>query len=86
MIIDTHTHFYDPARPEGVPWPPKDNKLLYRTVLPPEYKDVAIPEGIHPTVGMPGVKSCYFWVMNAHRRESRRYDLAKDDPGFVWLK
>ena len=21
MIIDTHTHFYDPTRPEGVPWP-----------------------------------------------------------------
>ena len=34
MIIDTHTHFYDPTRPEGVPWPPADNELLYRTVLP----------------------------------------------------
>ena len=21
-IIDCHTHFYDPTRPQGVPWPP----------------------------------------------------------------
>jgi L-fuconolactonase len=32
-IIDCHTHFYDPSRPEGVPWPGKNTKL-YRTVLP----------------------------------------------------
>ena len=32
-IIDTHTHFYDPTRPQGVPWPAKDNKALYRPVL-----------------------------------------------------
>jgi len=37
FIIDTHTHFYDPSRPAGVPWPPKDNAVLYRTVLPPTY-------------------------------------------------
>jgi 5-deoxy-glucuronate isomerase len=40
---------------------------------------VIVPEGYHPTVGMPGVKSCYFWVMAAHRPESRRYDLAVND-------
>jgi 5-deoxy-glucuronate isomerase len=43
---------------------------------------VIIPEGYHPTCGMPGVSSCYFWVMAAHRPESRRYDLAVDDPNF----
>ena len=32
-IIDCHTHFYDPSRPEGVPWPGKSTPL-YRTVLP----------------------------------------------------
>lgn len=41
---------------------------------------VVVPEGYHPTCGMPGVKSCYFWIMAAHRPESRRYDLAVDDP------
>lgn len=43
---------------------------------------VVIPEGYHPTCGMPGVKSCYFWVMAAHKPESRRYDLAVNDPNF----
>jgi L-fuconolactonase len=35
--IDTHTHFYDPTRPEGIPWPPASNALLHRPVLPPEF-------------------------------------------------
>lgn len=43
---------------------------------------VVVPEGYHPTCGMPGVKSCYFWVMAAHSPESRRYDLAVNDPNF----
>lgn len=43
---------------------------------------VIIPEGYHPTVAMPGVKSTYFWVMVAHKPESRRYDLAINDPEF----
>jgi 5-deoxy-glucuronate isomerase len=43
---------------------------------------VIIPEGYHPTCGMPGIGSCYFWVMAAHRPESRRYDLAVNDPNF----
>ena len=46
LIIDTHAHFYDPSRPQGVPWPPKDDKLLYRTVLPEEYKKLTAPFGI----------------------------------------
>ena len=46
---------------------------------------VIIPEGYHPTAGMPGVRSCYFWVMSAFRPESRRYDLAVDDPNFAKL-
>lgn len=43
---------------------------------------VVIPEGYHPTCGMPGVKSCYFWIMAAHSPASRRYDLAINDPHF----
>jgi hypothetical protein len=31
-LIDTHTHFYDPTRAGGVPWPPREDKHLYRTV------------------------------------------------------
>ncbi|MCE7986172.1 MAG: amidohydrolase [Caldilinea sp. CFX5] len=50
MIIDTHTHFYDPHRPQGVPWPTPDNPLLYRTVLPEQWKALALPAGVTGTV------------------------------------
>jgi len=42
---------------------------------------VVVPEGYHPTVGAPGCRSSYFWVMSAHSQKSRRYDLAKADFG-----
>jgi len=41
MIIDTHTHFGDPAHPQS---------LLYRTSLPATYKSLAIPAGVTGTV------------------------------------
>ena len=49
-IIDTHTHFYDPTRPQGVPFPGKDDKLLYRPVLPAEYQELTKPLGVTGTV------------------------------------
>ena len=48
--IDTHTHFYDPSRPGGVPWPPKTDPLLYRTVLPRDFRKVTEGLGIEGTV------------------------------------
>lgn len=48
-IVDTHTHFYDPSRPGGVPWPPVGSKL-HRTVLPEHWRALANPLGIHETV------------------------------------
>jgi L-fuconolactonase len=49
-VIDVHTHFYDPTRKEGVPWPGKDDKVLYRPVLPAEFKKLAAPHGVTGTV------------------------------------
>lgn len=49
-ILDTHTHFYDPGRPEGVPWPPRTNALLYRPVLPDEFARLTRPLGVAGTV------------------------------------
>jgi L-fuconolactonase len=77
MIIDTHTHFYDPTRPQGVPWPPPENKLLYRTVRPEHHRAVAEPEGVTGTV----VVEASAWL------EDNQYilDLAKGDPWIVGL-
>lgn len=71
-VIDTHTHFYDPTRPEGIPWPRKGDKVLYRTVLPAEYRKMAAPLGITGTVvveASPVVEDNQ-WLL----------DLAKDEP------
>lgn len=49
MVVDTHTHFYDPSREGGVPWPQKGSPL-YRTVMPADWKKVAAPCGVTHTV------------------------------------
>jgi len=49
-ILDTHTHFYDPRRPGGVPWPPATDAILYRPVLPQEYRQLVEPLGVRGTV------------------------------------
>ncbi len=75
MIIDTHTHFYDPTRPEGVAWPPMTNELLYRTVLPADFRAVAEPAGVTATV-----------VVEASPRPADNQwilDLAAADPSIV---
>ena len=45
-VIDTHIHLFDPTRPQGVPWPPKDDKVLYQPALPDRYRKIAQPFGI----------------------------------------
>ncbi|MBC8001326.1 MAG: amidohydrolase family protein, partial [Opitutaceae bacterium] len=76
--IDTHTHFYDPKRPQGVPWPPPNEKTLYRTVLPSEFVELAANHGVVGTV----VVEASPWL------EDNQWilDLARDNPiivGFV---
>lgn len=48
-VIDTHTHFYDPTRPQGVPWP-QAGTPLHRRVLPADWLAVAEPHGVRETV------------------------------------
>lgn len=49
-IIDTHTHFYDPLRQGGVPWPGKGDKQLHRTTLPADYLAQPVPQPVTGTV------------------------------------
>lgn len=75
-IIDTHTHFYDPSRKEGVPWPPEGSPL-YRTVLPEDWRKVAAPCGVHETV----VVEASEWVAD----NQWVLDLAAEDKSIVGL-
>ena len=45
-IVDTHIHLFDTNRSQGVPWPPKDNQVLYQPALPERYRKLAVPLGI----------------------------------------
>jgi predicted TIM-barrel fold metal-dependent hydrolase len=71
-IIDTHVHFYDPTRPQGVPWPPKNDALLYKRVLPADFREVTKGLGVTGVVIVEasGWLEDNQWVL----------DLAKDDP------
>ena len=72
QIIDTHTHFYDPARPQGVPWPNQDDDFLYKRVMPENYKSLAVSQGVKGTVVVEASKwfEDNLWVL----------DLAEVDP------
>ncbi|MDQ3346807.1 MAG: amidohydrolase family protein [Acidobacteriota bacterium] len=77
-MIDCHTHFYDPSRPQGVPWPRPSDAVLYRPVYPRDYRAVSRPLGVTGTVVVEA--SAWLddndWVLN----------LAAEDPlivGFV---
>ena len=71
-IIDCHTHFYDTARPQGVPWPPSGDTVLFRPTLPSHLRKVTEGLGITGTV----VIEASAWL------EDNQWllDLAKDDP------
>ncbi len=49
-VIDTHTHFYDPTRPGGVPWPGKGDTLLFHPMLPGGWEKLVQPLGVTGTV------------------------------------
>jgi predicted TIM-barrel fold metal-dependent hydrolase len=77
VIVDTHTHFYDPTRAGGVPWPGKNDKVLYRPVLPKHFREVAAPCGVTGTVvveASPLVEDNQ-WLL----------DLAKEEPSIVGI-
>jgi L-fucono-1,5-lactonase len=45
-IIDTHIHLFDPTRPQGVPWPPKDDPVLYKPALPARFRRLTKSLGV----------------------------------------
>ncbi len=59
-VIDAHIHLYDPARPGGVPWPEKDNTVLYHPALPPLYSQLARPHGVAGAIAV----ECSSWMVD----------------------
>jgi len=46
QIIDTHVHLYSLARPEGIGWIKKDDKVLYKDHLPAVHEPIAKANGV----------------------------------------
>jgi len=42
-VIDSHVHFYDPTRPQGVPWPAPGETVLYKPTYPDRYLEDVRP-------------------------------------------
>ena len=76
-LIDTHIHLYDPGRPDGIPWPPPDDKVLYKPHLPAEYSKLAKAAGVTGVV----------IVEASDRLPDNRWvlDQVKGDPFYVAL-
>ena len=75
LAIDTHTHFYDPTRTQGVPWPRPEEKLLYQPHYPAQFVSLTSPLNIVGTV----VVEASPWV------EDNQWilDLGKENPAIV---
>lgn len=71
-MIDAHVHFYDPGRPEGIPHPKPDAPLLYRRMLPADFRCEAGASGITAVVMI----ECSPWVED----NQWALDLAGSDP------
>ncbi len=74
-VIDTHIHLFDPTRPQGVPWPPKDGPIPYVPTLPSRFRQVSQSSG---AVGAIEVE-CSPWL------EDNQWvlDVAEKDPIMV---
>ena len=76
--IDTHIHVYDPTRPQGVPWPPRNLEVLYSPHLPARFVTLTERLGVVGAVvveASPWVEDNQ-WVL----------DVARDNPiivGFI---
>jgi len=87
-IIDTHIHLFDPTRPQGVPWPPKNDKVLYQPALPERYRKIAQPFGVAGAIEIecsPWLEDNQ-WVLGVAARDKIMVgtigDLEPGKPGF----
>lgn len=87
-VIDTHIHLFDTNRPQGVPYPSKDNVKLYRPALPDRYRKIAQPHGIVGAIEIeasPWIED-NLWVLDVAQKDTIIVgtvgDLEPDKPEF----
>jgi L-fucono-1,5-lactonase len=51
-IIDTHIHLFDTARPQGVPWPTKEDGILFQPALPERYQRIVSPHSVRGAIAI----------------------------------
>jgi predicted TIM-barrel fold metal-dependent hydrolase len=51
-VIDVATHFYDTARPQGVPWPSPKEPVLYKPTFPDRYLSAVRPYAVSGVVAI----------------------------------
>ncbi|HXJ38795.1 MAG TPA: hypothetical protein VNH18_05925, partial [Bryobacteraceae bacterium] len=51
-VIDVATHFYDTSRPQGVPWPPANQPVLYKPTFPARYREAIRPHRVDGVVAI----------------------------------
>ncbi len=73
--IDTHVHFWDPAKPGGINYPPMTDTFLYKKFMPDDWEKVAKPRGFAGTVLIEAV-----WTDEMSRWA---LDLANSTPSIV---
>ena len=65
-VIDAAVHFYDPARPQGVPWPGANSTLLYKRTYPDRYLAAVKPftvDGVIAIEASPWLED-NLWLLN----------------------
>jgi predicted TIM-barrel fold metal-dependent hydrolase len=71
-IVDTHIHLFDTARPQGVPWPDKNDAVLFKPALPGRYRKVTEGFGIVGAIEIecsPWLEDNQ-WVLDAAAKDS----------------
>ena len=74
-IIDTHIHLYDTTRPQGLPWPPPTDKVLYRPVLPADFDKICQDNQVAATVIVEASEwlDDNQWVLDLVKHNPKRY-------------
>jgi predicted TIM-barrel fold metal-dependent hydrolase len=74
-IIDTHIHLYDTSRPEGVPWPPPSDDVLFRPTVARHFDAICEANGVTATVIVEASDRVEDnqWVLDLVKHNPKRY-------------